>query len=207
MFPERSPEQRAETGRRMRRWIRENGHPRGALGMRHTDEAKATMSKKSKARWKRMTPSQRREQTVKGMKTRAAAGPLAHFRRRGTWKAAWREIGGIKKFYRSRWEANYARLLEWRKSRGEIARWSHEPDTFWFDGVKRGCVSYLPDFKVTLKDGSIEYHEVKGWMDPASKTKLKRMKKYHPKVVLVLIDGKVYRDLEKLMAKTIPGWE
>ena len=89
-------------------------------------------------------------------------------------KSGWREIGGIRKYYRSRWEANYARYLEFLKVNGEIEKWEHEPETFWFEGIKRGVMSYLPDFRVTEKNGDIVFHEVKGWMDARSITKIKR---------------------------------
>jgi hypothetical protein len=61
----------------------------------------------------------------------------------------------------------------------------------------------LPDFRVTLNDGSIEYHEVKGWMDDRSQTKLNRMAKYYPNVKMVLIDGKRYRGIESTLKNVI----
>lgn len=91
--------------------------------------------------------------------------------------------------------------------RGDIISWQHEPDTFWFDKIKRGTRSYLPDFKVELKTGKIEYHEVKGWMNPKSKTKLKRMKKYHPTVSILLIDKKMYAEIKSMFSRIIIGWE
>jgi len=123
------------------------------------------------------------------------------------WKAGWREIGGYKKYYRSRWEANYARYLEWLRERGEIKEWAHEPDTFWFDKIVRGCRSYLPDFKIIENDDKIIYHEVKGRMDAKSKTKIKRMKKYHPKVALVVIAAKEYSEIENKLGAIISEWE
>ena len=134
-------------------------------------------------------------------------GGLALNRPHGSWRAAWREIGGKKSYYRSRWEANYARYLEWLKGRGEIKDWEHEPKTFWFEKIKRGSRSYLPDFRVDLVGGEEEYHEVKGWMDKRSKTKLRRMKKYHPEVVMVLIDAPRYRAIASKMRYIIAGWE
>ena len=98
-------------------------------------------------------------------------------RQKTTWKSGWREIGGKRKYFRSRWEANYARYLEFLKQNKQVLDWAHEPEVFWFEGIKRGCVSYLPDFKVTYIDNAVEYHEVKGWMDDRSKTKMKRMEK------------------------------
>lgn len=121
-------------------------------------------------------------------------------------KAGWRAVGGKRIYARSRWEANVAFFLEWMKTRGEIKEWEHEPETFWFEGIKRGVCSYLPDFRVTDKNG-VHFIEVKGWMDPKSKTKLKRMAKYHPDVKLVLIDKKYYDDIKKKLSKVIPGWE
>jgi len=123
------------------------------------------------------------------------------------WKKGWREIGNTRHFYRSRSEANYARFLEWQKSRGIIKDWAYEPETFWFNGVKRGVVSYLPDFKVTFQDGKQEYHEIKGWMDLKSKTKLKRMAKFYPSVVVKLISHKAYKDLEQMVFRMVSGWE
>lgn len=92
------------------------------------------------------------------------------------------------------------------KDRGEIKEWEHEPETFWFEGIKRGVCSYLPDFRITDKNG-VHFIEVKGWMDPKSKTKLKRMAKYHPDVKIVLIDKPYYEDIKKKLSKVIPGWE
>jgi len=126
-----------------------------------------------------------------------------------SWRCGWREIGGYRKYYRSRWEANYARYLEYLRGRGDIVSWAHEPTTFWFEGIKRGVTSYLPDFHVVYTDGREEYHEVKGWMDSKSVTKLKRMAKYHPQVVLIVVDKKVYTKLEKEYgtSRVISDWE
>lgn len=110
-------------------------------------------------------------------------------------------------FVRSAWEANYARYLNWLIQIGQIQKWEYEAETFEFVGIKRGSRFYTPDFKVTNADGSVEYHEVKGWMDPKSKTKLKRMAKYHPRVKVILIDKPTYRDIFKQFGRRIPGWE
>tara|TARA_R110002126_G_scaffold52090_6_gene142029 strand:+ start:758 stop:1156 length:399 start_codon:yes stop_codon:yes gene_type:complete len=123
------------------------------------------------------------------------------------WKAAWREIGGVRKYYRSRWEANYARYLQWLKEQGQIDDWQHEPKTFWFEGIRRGCTSYLPDFRVVYANGKEEWHEVKGHMDAKSKTKIKRMAKFYPGVKLEVICVKRYRGIEKVMGRIIPDWE
>ncbi len=179
-----SPEQISE---RMVNWHSSNPHPRGMLGKKHTKESKNKMA-----------------DALVGRKSRNRFG--RNFSR-GSWKAGWREIGGKRKYYRSRWEANYARFLEYLKSEGEIAEWAHECEVFWFEGIRRGQVSYLPDFKVIYPDRSVEFHEVKGWMDAASKTKIKRMAIYHPNIVLKVIDSLAYLRLERSIGRQIDGWE
>lgn len=204
----KTPEQRAAISVRAKAWIAKNGHPRGALGMKHTPDTLARIAAKSKANWDRLTDEQIGERNMKIRKTMERNGTTPIYNReKASWKAGWREIGGNRKYYRSRWEANYARYLEWLKQQKAIAGWSHEPTTFWFEGIKRGCVSYLPDFRVDENDGSETYHEVKGWMDDRSKTKIKRMAKYHPKVKLIVIDGKQYKALAKQVSAFVPGWE
>lgn len=110
-------------------------------------------------------------------------------------------------FVRSSWEANYARYLNWLVGLGEIKSWEYEPEEFEFKTIKKGNRFYIPDFKVTNNDGSIEYHEVKGYMDADSKTKLNRMAKYYPDIKIVLIDSPVYRALHKQLKNLIPNWE
>ena len=124
-----------------------------------------------------------------------------------SWKAGWRTIGGQRIYARSRWEANYARYLEWLRDLGEIAKWEHEPQVFWFLKIKRGTRSYLPDFRITENDASVAYHEVKGWMDPKSKTKIRRMERYYPDVKLIVVTSKNYKALEKIVSRMIVGWE
>jgi hypothetical protein len=109
--------------------------------------------------------------------------------------------------FRSSWEANYARYLNFLKSTGKVQGWKYESKTFWFEKIKRGCRSWKPDFEVVLPSGEIEYHEVKGWMYPRSKTALKRMRIYHPDVGVVLIDQHRYRAISKSVCKIIPNWE
>lgn len=197
-------EKRAAMSERAKRWHQENAHPKGFSGQRHTEEAKAIISEKGKGR--KHSP----ESINKRLKTKLARyGRLGNdiSRQNATWKAGWREVGGKRKYFRSRWEANYARYLEWLRSLGQLQDWEHEPKTFWFEGIRRGTRSYLPDFRVTENDGSIHYIEVKGWMDSRSKTKLKRMARYHPDVDLRLVDSGAYRTLCEQVRGIINGWE
>ncbi len=183
------------------------GHPKGFLGGKHSKEARMKISEKTLAYASRETDEQKSSRILKANQTRAKNGTLYPSRTGTTWKAAWREIGGVRKYYRSKWEANYAYYLQWLKENGEICDWTHEPKTFWFEGIKRGTNSYLPDFWVQEIGGAEAYHEVKGWMDDRSKTKIRRMAKYHPSVKLIVIDAKAYAAIKKSVQFLIPGWE
>ena len=97
-------------------------------------------------------------------------------------------------------ERNYARLLNFQK-----IRWEYEKQTFWFTKIKRGVRSYLPDF--WLPDTQ-EYIEIKGYLDPRSKTKLKRMRIYYPEVKVILIQSDFFKQIEKnKTCLLIPHWE
>ena len=120
-------------------------------------------------------------------------------------KGGYRE--DIDMYVRSRWEANYARYLNWLKDKKEIVSWEYEPQTFEFYGIKRGNRFYTPDFKIVLNNGKDEYHEIKGYLDARSKTKLKRMNKYYPGIKIMLIDAKEYKAIRKKICRIIPNWE
>ena len=107
------------------------------------------------------------------------------------------DLGDV--FFRSAWEANIARWLNFNG-----VKWEFEPTTFWFEKIRRGVRSYTPDFYLPEEDRFIE---VKGWMDAKSKTKLKRMAKYHPKVNIELLDAKRYKEITKSAQYVIPNWE
>jgi hypothetical protein len=109
------------------------------------------------------------------------------------------------RYFRSSWEANYARYLNWLISRGHIERWEYEVDTFEFP-VKHGTMFYTPDFKVFEK-GSVVYHEIKGWMDAKSITRMTRMAKYYPHIKVLMIDASQYRALAKTAGRFIENWE
>lgn len=106
-------------------------------------------------------------------------------------------------FFRSEWEGNYALYLDFLVKNKQIKDWEYEADTFFFDKIKLGTRSYRTDFKLFNLDGSVEYHEVKGYMDSKSQTKLKRMKKYFPDVKIVLIEKKQYQEILKKLGGVI----
>ncbi|MCL2076332.1 MAG: DUF1064 domain-containing protein [Betaproteobacteria bacterium] len=177
------------------------------MSHKHSDDAKVKISQSSRKSWMGMTDEKISARTLKIMKTRWTAGRYATERKNVTWKGGKRNIGGNDIYFRSKWEANYARYLEFLRLNGEIRAWAHEPDVFWFEGVRRGCVSYLPDFRVDENDGITVYHEIKGWMDAKSQTKLKRMAQYYPDVPVIVIRKRQYSEIKRKVSGLIEGWE
>ena len=104
------------------------------------------------------------------------------------YKQFWAIVGDKEPIYfRSSWEFYYALFLEKLKQERKIIDWVHEPKVFWFENIKRGVRSYLPDFCVTHLNGSEEWSEVKGFLDSKSVTKMNRMAKYYPEVKIRLV--------------------
>jgi hypothetical protein len=110
------------------------------------------------------------------------------------------------RYFRSAWEANYARYLNFLIKNKKIIRWEYEVDVFEFP-IKRGSRAYLPDFKVWITESTFEYHEVKGYMDQRSATKIKRMGKYHPEIKLLVVDSPIYKGIAASVSPLIQGWE
>lgn len=192
--------QRKKMSENMKKIIKRDGHPRGFLGGKHTEESKKKMSEASKKMWsdeKSYVNSEEYRQMLsdKSMKLQQSGKFKGRYSRskKGTYN-----INGKKIYFRSMWEANYALYLDFLiNQKQNIFKWEFEVDTFWFEQIKRGVRSYKPDFKVGLMNGEIEYHEVKGWMDGKSKTKLTRMAKYYPDVKIILVDQKPYKEIIK----------
>lgn len=105
-------------------------------------------------------------------------------------------IGDRELYFRSKWEANYALYLDYLKKQGEIQDWQYEPCWYEFP-IKHGATRYLPDFAVTLKNGTVELHEVKGRLTSRGKTQLRRMAKFYPHIKVVLIDKEFMKSLKK----------
>lgn len=205
---ENAEDRRAAMSEARKEWIAQNGHPRGALGMKHSKETIAIISASSKRAWSNPasglnseTASQKRSDL---MTRRIVAGEMnsGYSRSRGGKRD---DLGGV--YFRSAWEANYARYLNFLLERGEIAGWAFEPKTFEFTKIKRGTRAYTPDFRVDLVGGGHEWHEVKGWMDDKSKTRLSRFARYYPAEKLIVIDQAWFRSANKTIARMLPNWE
>jgi len=187
-------------------------HPRGARGIVFSPEAIAKISAASKRVWAtsktfgiiHMTQEARDARSLSAAK-RMAARPASsvHSRAAGGKRS---DIGDI--WFRSSWEANYARYLNLLMKMKLVDSWEFEPETFWFEGVRRGTVSYRPDFRVVYRNNPIpEYVEIKGWMVAKDRTKWKRMAKYHPSIKLVIVAKKEYREIENRWSSALPNWE
>ena len=98
------------------------------------------------------------------------------------------------KYFRSNWEANYARILN-----EQSVFWEYEAHTFDLsDGT-----SYTPDFKLSEK----KFVEVKGWWDDDSKHKIELFLKEYPDYELDLIGESEYYSLRSLFKHKITEWE
>jgi hypothetical protein len=194
----------------LKNWHKNNEHPRGMKGKTHSEKYKKQLSERMTKNWEDESSffnseeyrDKLSERMSKTMSERIKKNPKSIY---SNAKGGTREDLGF--YVRSRWEANVARYLKHLEEKEKIYKWEYEPDTFWFENIKRGTRSYLPDFKVWYsKESKPIYWEVKGHMDAKSKTKLKRMKKYHPDVVIKLIMQKEYNEMKRVKDK-IKNWE
>ena len=195
------------------------GHPRGFLGKKHTAEARDTIKSRVKEALGRFTSEDWDARADKMMGTKIANRTVNSLRGRNN--AASIAVGGRRPdlgevYFRSSTEANYARFLNFCG-----VKWEYEPRDFYFEGIRRGCVSYTPDFWLPNEDRWIE---VKGWFDQKSVTKLDRFKRFFPdefkKLTLVVmrkkgitmavslgINYESYEEIGKKLGRVIPNWE
>lgn len=124
---------------------------------------------------------------------------------RQTYKG-WITIDDKRYYLKSKWEYRYALYLDLMKRHNHIKDWFYEPETFYFEGIKRGTTNYKPDFKVIFPSGNIEWFEVKGYMDSKSATKIKRMAKYFPDIKLHVIDKTWFSKNSITLKNIIKNW-
>ncbi len=197
--------------RGIKRWANKP-HPRGMAGKTHSVETRKILSQSSRRTWATakafgigLMSEEARQKRSDRMTLVARHIPASKTYSRA--KSGRRpDIGDI--FFRSSWEANYARYLNLLIKLKVVERWEFEPETFWFLDIKRGVRSYLPDFRVWYRGDKLPiYVEIKGYFDPKSKTKIKRFKKYYPQHKLEVIDAKAYAKLKAKFERMTPGWE
>lgn len=147
-----SSEVRARQAKTMAEKWKHRPHPRGALGMTHSLESREKISAALKRTWAdskafgiiHMAPEARQARRLRMSALRALRPSSSdHTRAKGGRRD---DLGDT--WFRSSWEANYARYLNLLMRMKLVTEWSYEPETFWFNGVRRGCVSYRPDFRV-----------------------------------------------------------
>ena len=187
-------------------------HPRGMLGKTHSDEYKREFGARVKLKWATdkafgigyMSEENRQKRSDNSLKIAHNRPASNNYSRSKSGRRD--DLGGL--FVRSSWEANYARYLNFLMKLKIVSSWEYEPETFWFENIKRGVRSYKPDFRVIYSGSSDPvFVEIKGWFDAKSKTKMKRMKKYYPEVKIEFVGAKEYRAIERKWKGAINGWE
>lgn len=130
------------------------------------------------------------------------AGKFGNHTRRGRYGPR-ADLHGIT--FRSSWEANFARHLEFIKG-ACVKNWAYEPETFpvIIRGKRR---QYIPDFRIDWNGSVVDYVEIKGRMDTRSRQKIRAMRKQHPNVRLIVIGPSAYKRFAKLAAGEVPHWE
>lgn len=83
-------------------------------------------------------------------------------------------------------EQAYAALLEQRKLAGEILHYQFEAMALKLAKL----TTYTPDFFIINSDGSIEFHEVKGFWQGTGRVKIKVAAENHPWFVFKAIQYK-----------------
>ena len=177
-----------------------NEHPRGMLGKHHNAEAKRRISAAMVTMWATMELSDRNALILRMKNGNAANG--GH---KSTYNTYSRCHGGFREdiglYFRSSWEANYARLLN------HIGvKWEYEGQRFRFPDTGCGVLSYCPDFYLP------EFYlfiEIKGWMDERSRIRLGLFEKYYPEQFrnLLIIQEREYTQLQRLYMSEISEWE
>lgn len=97
-------------------------------------------------------------------------------------------------YFFSRWEANFARILNLR---GML--WKFQPKRFQLETQK-----YTPDFYLPESD---EYIEIKNFLSDYSKRRDDEFRRCFPKIKLTLILKADYLKLQTSFAPLIKGWE
>lgn len=94
---------------------------------------------------------------------------------------------------KSNGETRFALFLDILQATGTVRAWDYESKEFWFEDIKRGTVSYKPDFVVDWWNGGRIFYEVKcGKFRQKDCTKWKRLAKKYPDTKLVLVIDRNY---------------
>lgn len=96
-------------------------------------------------------------------------------------------IAGTTYRFDSKLEHTYAILLEHQRRSGQIEAWEFHPEAIQFEKHKHGVTQYVLDFKVTHRNGTVEWVECKGYIDARSATRVRRFCQYRSADELVLV--------------------
>lgn len=127
----------------------------------------------------------------------------------------------LQQFFRSKMEANLARVLNVKYGR---EAWEYEPEIFTLSPTRGKVKRYLPDFHVTLPGGTDFWIEVKGRFFPGDISKMRKFIKEYPdhRVVFMTcrasrkvkefsekhsLETWIYEELRNEYKKEIPEWE
>ena len=207
----KSEEHCKKRGDCQKKYLATHEHPRGYKGHKHSKETRKILGDKCRNAWtdkssvfnSKLFKQKQSDNSSKRMIKRLKEHPNSVY---SHCKRGWWENGKKKYFMRSKWEMNYACYLDFLIKHKQIKDWEYEAETFWFNKIKRGVRSYTPDFLIYNNNRTIEYHEVKGFMDAKSKTKLNRMRIYYPKIKMVVIDSERYKEIKK-QSGLFKGWQ
>lgn len=176
-------------------------HPQGMLGKHHSPEVCKRISDFQLQRSSQMTKKEKHDIAMRGVQTKKKNGTLNST----TSNAYSRTKGGKRKdlnnkYFRSAWEANIARVLNYLN-----IEWKYEIKRFVFDNVESEICSYQPDFYLPKLD---KWIEVKGWMDKKSQLRLQYFKEQFPEEYrkLILIDESFY-NLIRFKYFELENWE
>jgi hypothetical protein len=97
-------------------------------------------------------------------------------------------------YFFSRWEANFARLMNYLN-----IQWIHQPKTFQLKSQKYTPDFYLPDFDI--------YIEVKNYLSDYSRNRDMQFRKAYPELKLILLLKEEYLALQNEYASKIKEWE
>lgn len=193
-------------------WL-EHPHPRGFLGGRHSDVMRQEMSIRVREEWEiakatgtKWMSEENLQKYSDLMSERAAqrSASSSPYSRGKRGKRA--DLNDV--YFRSSWEANYARYLNLMMREDLVEWWGYETKRFSFPTIKRGTRTYAPDFEVKYRDTYYSvFVEVKGWMDEASKRRLSFMAQYHPEITLNVVGAKEYKELKLRWSRFIEHWE
>lgn len=203
--PPLTDEQRAVVAASAKARVWPDGHPRGMAGKNHSPETRAIISQRGRERFARMTEEERKAYGEAVKKSQGERKWTPRQNRFSNARSGRRpDLGGY--YFRSMWEANYARYLQWMQEKGDIRSWEYEVRTFDFPERGRNG-NYTPDFLVVDSAGVAAWHEVKGWMDDDSRIRLERFAKHYPDECMVIVGPDQYWEISDLVAGLIPAWE